>query len=280
MLLDEYPSPPDNASLLNLFMSPEEATNFNAYTDSLLSPPNEDSPLPCYADVLEFRTWTVTWIVLDNLLSGTIYILSMPDTEGEIAPALAKDPNEEPPDSDYTAACWLNIVPVREQWGAIQYPLIVSTDFNEDLFLRCRIYHPWYGNGQITELPYITAKYVVFNAQFESFGYRAGPFHATFITHQDRFTLLPPPPAPANAAAMHTWWKVVRSFFHPTPHTEPLEAEPPRELELLAVDREMIRQAEMERYSSIIYSYTYSSRMPKISPSSREYGVSPHYILM
>ncbi len=52
MLLDVYPSPPDNASLLNLFIFPEEAADFNAETDSLLPPPNKDSPLSCYADVL------------------------------------------------------------------------------------------------------------------------------------------------------------------------------------------------------------------------------------
>ncbi|SJL01196.1 uncharacterized protein ARMOST_04514 [Armillaria ostoyae] len=119
MLLDEYPSPPDNASLLNLFISPEEAADYNAHTDNLLPPPDEDSPLPCYADVLaeeaireeqlmqtieEFRGWTVTCTVLDNLPLGTIYILPMPDAEGEVAPALAEDPNLEPPDSDYTAA--------------------------------------------------------------------------------------------------------------------------------------------------------------------------------
>ncbi|SJL03274.1 uncharacterized protein ARMOST_06626 [Armillaria ostoyae] len=242
MLLDEYPSPPDNASLLNLFISPEEAADYNAHTDNLLPPPDEDSLLPCYADVLaeeaireeqlmqtieEFRARTVTRTVLDNLPSETIYILPMPDTEGEVAPALAEDPNEEPPDLDYTAARWINIVPT--------YSLDAKS-----------------------------------TTHGMSIGYRAGPFHAMFITHQDRFTLPPPPPAPASAAAIYTWWKAVRSFFHPTSHTEPLEAEPPRELELLAVDREMIRRVEMEQYSSVIYSYTYSSRMPEISPSSRE----------
>ncbi len=52
MLLDEYPSPPDNASLLNFLESSEEAADVNAETDSLLPPLYDDPLLPCYTDVL------------------------------------------------------------------------------------------------------------------------------------------------------------------------------------------------------------------------------------
>ncbi len=51
MLLDKYPSLPDNASLLNLFKSPEEAADVNAETDSLLPLLHDDPLLPCYANV-------------------------------------------------------------------------------------------------------------------------------------------------------------------------------------------------------------------------------------
>ncbi len=128
----------------------------------------------------------------------------MVDAEGEVSPALARDSNMDSLDSDYTVAHWLNIVPVWEHWRAIQYPFVVITNLKEDLYLRCQIYHPWYSNGLITELPYVMAKYVVFNARFESFGYQAGPFHITFITHCSMFTLLPPSSAPASATAIHT----------------------------------------------------------------------------
>ncbi|KAK0239386.1 hypothetical protein EDD85DRAFT_949229 [Armillaria nabsnona] len=135
-----------------------------------------------------------------------------------------EEPEDEiamnPPDSDNTEIRWLSIVPVQERWGAIQYPFVVATDLNKNLHLGGWIYHPWYGDGQITELPYVTAKYIVFNGRFVSFAYRTGPFHATFITHHSMFTLPPPPPAPASATAMYTWWRALRSYLHPTSHTE------------------------------------------------------------
>ncbi|PBK98982.1 hypothetical protein ARMGADRAFT_1025306 [Armillaria gallica] len=286
MLLDEYSSPPDNASLLNFFVSPEEAADFNAETDSLLPPPNEDPLPPCYADVLaeeaveeerlmetiqEFCTRTITRTVLNSLPSGNIYVVPMVEPEDETT--------MDQPEPDDTEVRWLSIVPVRERWGAIQYPFVVATDLNKLLYLGCRIYHPWYGDGRITELPYATAKYIVFNGQFVTFAYRAGPFHATFITHRSMFTRPPPPLVPASAAAIHTWWRALRSYLRPTSHAEH-EAEASKELELLPINREMVRRAEMEPFSSVIYSYTYSSQMPEISPSSQEHGVSPHFILM
>ncbi len=150
----------------------------------------------------------------------------MVDAEVEIA--------MDPPDSDDTGVHWLNIVPVQECWDAIQYPFVVTTNLNKNLYLGCWVYHPWYGNSQITEPPYVTVKYIVFNGQFESFGYHAGPFHATFITHHSMFILPPPPPVPASAAAIHTWWRVLRSYLHLTSHAEH-EAEVPKELELLLI---------------------------------------------
>ncbi|KAK0246516.1 hypothetical protein EDD85DRAFT_784125 [Armillaria nabsnona] len=175
MLLDEYPSPPDNTSLFNFFESPEEAADDNAETDSLLPPLYEDPPLPCYANVLAEEAVEEERL-MDTIQNQRMKLrwihLTQTDTE----------------------VCWLNIVPVQECWGAIQYPFVVATDLNKNLYLGCQIYHPWYGDGQITELPYVTAKYIVFNGRFVSFAYRAGPFHATFITHRSMFTLPPPPP--------------------------------------------------------------------------------------
>ncbi len=145
-----------------------------------------------------------------------------------------------PPDTDDTEVRWLNITPVWEHWGAIQYPFVIATGLNKNLYLGCWIYHPWYGDGQITELPYVTAKYIIFNGRFVSFAYCAGPFHATFITHCSMFTLPPPPPAPASAVAIYTWWRTLRSYLCPTSHAEH-EAGVPKELELLLINMEMVR---------------------------------------
>ncbi|PBK85964.1 hypothetical protein ARMGADRAFT_1035945 [Armillaria gallica] len=251
MLLDEYPSPPDNASLLNFFISPEEVADFNAETDSLLPPPNED-PLPlCYADMLaeevveeehlmdtiqnveqEFCAWTITHTILNSLPSGNIYVVPMVEPEDAIT--------MDQPEPDDTEVHWLSIIPVQECWGTIQYPFIVTTNLNKLLYLGCRIYHPWYGDGRITELPYVMAKYIVFNGQFVTFAYRAEPFHATFITHRSMFTQPPPPLAPASAAAICTWWRALRSYLCPTSHAEH-EAEASKELELLPINREIVR---------------------------------------
>ncbi|PBK91813.1 hypothetical protein ARMGADRAFT_1031301 [Armillaria gallica] len=202
MLLDEYPSPPDNASLLNFFISPEEAADFNAETDSLLSSPNEDLLPPCYADILveeaveeerlmhtiqnveqEFCAWTITCTVLNSLPSGDIYVVPMVEPEDENV--------MDPPEPDDTEVHWLNIVPV---------------------------------DSQITELPYVTAKYIVFNGRM----FTQPP---------------PPPPPPACAAATHTWRRTLRSYLHPTSHAEH-KAEAPKELKLLPINREIVRTIE------------------------------------
>ncbi|PBK91304.1 hypothetical protein ARMGADRAFT_1031525 [Armillaria gallica] len=123
MLLDKYLSPPDNVSLLNFFVSPEEAADFNTETDSLLPLPNEDPLPPCYADVLaeeaveeerlmdtiqnveqEFCTQTITRTVLNSLPSGNIYVVPMVEPEDEIM--------IDQPEPDDTEVGWLNIVPV------------------------------------------------------------------------------------------------------------------------------------------------------------------------